>query len=335
MSLSKKLAIDLGTSNSLLCEVGRGLVLQEPTVVAVSLDDNKVMAVGYKAQQMLGRTPTNIQAFRPLRDGVIADYSVTEAMLSYFLNQVCGRFRIFRPEIMLSVPAGVTSVESRAVLDAALGAGANRAYLISEPLAAALGAGIPVQSASGNMIINSGGGTSEIAIVSLGGVVVSESARFAGNRIDEAITAYIRRSYELVIGEQAAEQVKIQAGSATILDKKLSCEVKGRDSLTGLPRTIEIGSDEVYHAISEVLEGIVNSVKRVLEKTPPELVSDVIDKGIVLSGGTSLLRNFDLYLTKMVGVPSHLANDPIFCVVKGISLALEDIDLYRRSIIKK
>ncbi|PIS20936.1 rod shape-determining protein [candidate division WWE3 bacterium CG08_land_8_20_14_0_20_43_13] len=335
MTLSRKIAIDLGTSNSLVFEVGRGLVLQEPTVVAVSLDDNRVLAVGTQAQRMLGRTPANIQASRPLRDGVIADYHITEVLLSYFIQRACGRFRFLRPQIMLSVPAGVTSVESRAVLDAALGAGAGKAYLLPEPLAAALGAGIPVEQASGNMIFNSGGGTTEIAIISLGGVVVSESARLAGDRLDEAIASYVRRKYELVIGEQAAERLKIDIGSAAPLEKRLTSEVKGRDSLTGLPRTVEVSSEEITEAIKDVLEGMVLAVHRVLEKTPPELASDVIDKGIVLSGGTSLLRNLDLFLTKTIGVPAHVAGDPIYCVVRGIAQALEDFESYHRFVVKK
>jgi len=332
---SKRIAIDLGTSNALVYELNKGLVLQEPTVVAVSLDDNKVLAVGNEAKEMLGRTPENIEASRPLRDGVIADYIITEAMLRYFLRRVSGSSHLLRPEVMLSVPAGVTSVESRAVLEAALSAGARRAYLLPEPLAAALGAGIPVQAASGNMIVNSGGGTTEVAIISLGGVVVSESARLAGNRIDEAIANYIRRKYNLLIGERASEEIKIKIGSATCLEEELLMEVKGRDSIAGLPRTIEISSSEVTEAIGEVLAGIVSAIKRVLERTPPELASDVIDKGIVLSGGTAGLRNLDLYLTDQIGVPAHVVSDPMYCVVRGVAQALEDLEAFKRFVIKK
>lgn len=332
LNLSKKIAIDLGTANSLVYVAGQGIALNEPTVVAVTTDDNKVVAVGTEAKEMLGRTPVNIAASRPMRDGVIADYAVTEAMLKYFLDKVCGRSRLFRPEVMVSVPSGVTSVESRAVLDATVSAGAKEAYLIPEPLAAAIGAQIPISEASGNMIVNIGGGTAEVAIICLGGVVVSHSARVAGNRIDEAVAAHVRRAYNLIIGDRTAEMVKLSIGSALPLDENPTLEVKGRDSIAGLPRTIELTSHEITEAIQPPLRGVVGAIKNVLEQTPPELSSDVIDKGMVLTGGTSLLRNLDRYLTQSTGVPAHVAEEPILCVVRGVGVAIENMDVFRKSI---
>lgn len=333
--LSKRIAIDLGTANSLVFELGKGIVLQEPTVVAITTDDNKVVAVGNQAKEMLGRTPDNIEASRPLRDGVIADYLITEAMLRYFINKVCGSTRLFKPEVMVSTPAGVTSVESRAVLDATLSAGAKNAYLIPEPLAAAIGAEIPIAEPSGNLVVNSGGGTTEVAIISLGGVVAHESARVAGNRIDEAIANYVRRQHNLIIGDKTAEEIKIRIGSALPLKKELKTEVKGRDSVAGLPRTIELSSTEVAEAIQHPLEGIVGAVRRVLEKTPPELSADIIDKGMVMTGGTAMLRNFDKLLTEETGVPAHVADEPILCVVKGIARALENMEVFRKAVTKR
>lgn len=338
----KRLGIDLGTANSLVYLVGEGVVLNEPTVVAVSVDDNKVLAVGNEAKQMLGRTPGNITASRPMRDGVIADYVVTEAMLRYFLDQVCGSSRLFKPEVMICVPAGVTQVERRAVLDATLSAGAKTAYLIDEPLAAAIGAKIPIANPSGNMIVDIGGGSTEAAVISLGGVVVHKSARVAGNKIDEAIAAYIKKKYNLYIGERTAEEIKITIGSAlpvghSIEDKKLTTtmEVRGRDAASGLPRMLQLSSDEVVEAITPVLSQIINAVKGVLEETPPELASDIIDRGIVLSGGTSMLRNLDKLMTHTIGVPAHVADDPLFCVVKGCGIAMENIDLYKKSVSRR
>jgi rod shape-determining protein MreB len=343
--LSKRFAIDLGTANSLVYEVGRGIVLNEPTVVAVTLDDNKVVAVGNAAKEMLGRTPVNIKASRPMRDGVIADYIITEAMLRYFINMASGSARLFKPEAMISVPAGVTSVESRAVLDAAFSAGAKTAYLIPEPLAAAIGAKIPISEPSGNMIVNTGGGTTEVAIISLGGIVVQASARVAGNRIDGEITTYLRRQYDLLVGERTAEEVKLGVGSALPaspnasqggpLKKELTMEIKGRDSISGLPRMIRLSSGEITEAIQPVLIEIVATIKQVLEKTPPELASDVIDRGMVLSGGTALLRNFDRFVTRETGVPAHVVNDPLLCTVTGVGIALENLDVFRKSITKR
>lgn len=317
--------------------VGQGVVVNEPTVVAVSVDDNRVLAVGNEAKQMLGRTPGNIRASRPMRDGVIADYIVTEAMLRYFLDRVCGSARFFKPEVMICVPAGVTQVERRAVLDATLSAGAKTAYLIDEPLAAAIGAKIPIANPSGNMIVDIGGGSTEAAVISLGGVVAHKSARIAGNKIDEAIQNYLKKKFNLLIGEQTAEEIKITIGSAIPLGKsdKNAMEVRGRDGATGLPRIARLTVDEVAEAIGPILLQISTVFRTVLEETPPELASDIIDRGIVLSGGTSLLRNLDKYLTHSINVPVHVSDDPLFCVVKGCGLAMENLDLYKRSVSKK
>jgi len=332
---SKRIAIDLGTANSLVYLEGQGVVLNEPTVVAVSSDDGEVLAVGNSAKEMLGRTPEGIEASRPLRDGVIADYIVTEAMLSYFLDKIAGKSRFFKPDVMICVPAGVTSVERRAVLDATLSAGAKTAYLIDEPLAAAIGAKIPIATPRGNMIVDIGGGSTEAAVISLGGVVVHKSARVAGNKIDEAITLYVRRKFNLIIGERTAEEIKLSLGSAIEEEKESTLEVRGRDSITGLPKLIELKNNELTQAIQPVLNNILDAIKQVLEETPPELASDIIDKGIVMSGGTSILKNLDKYFTKSLGVPCHIAEDPLLCVVYGTGTALENIDLYRRSIIRR
>ena len=330
--LSKRLGIDLGTANSLVYLVGAGVVLNEPTVVAIALDDNHIVAVGNDAKEMLGRTPGNITATRPLREGVIADYVVTEAMLRYFIQKVAGRSLFFKPEVMICVPAGVTQVERRAVLDATLAAGARVAYLIEEPLAAAIGAKIPIAQASGNMIVDIGGGSTEVAVISLGGVVANKSARVAGNKLDEMIAVHIKKKYNLIIGERMAEDVKIQLGSAIGVAKETKMEVRGRDAASGLPRMVEVSSKEVTEAMQPVLMAIINAVKAVLEETPPELGADIIDKGIILSGGTSLLKNLDSLMTKLTGVPCHVAEEPLLCVVKGTGVALENIELYKRSI---
>lgn len=334
--LSKKIGIDLGTANTLVYLAGEGIVLNEPTVVAVLAEDNRVVAVGNEAKEMLGRTPGNIIALRPLRDGVIADYVITEAMLSYFIDKVCGSSRFFKPEVMVCIPAGVTQVERRAVLDACLSAGAKVAYLIDEPLAAAIGAKIPIANPSGHMIVDIGGGSTEAAVISLGGVVVHNSTRVAGNKIDEAITNAIRKKFNLLIGERTAEEIKIKIGDALVIEKdEHKIEVRGRDSISGLPRTIELAKKEITEAIYPVLAMIIGAIKGALEQTPPELASDIIDKGIVLSGGTSLLRNLDKLTTKLTGVPCHIAEDPLLCVVRGTGVALENIELYKRSISKK
>lgn len=341
--LFKRLGIDLGTANSLVYLAGQGVVLNEPTVVAVSIEDNRVVAVGNEAKEMLGRTPGNIVASRPLKEGVIADYVVTEAMLRYFIDKVCGKSRFFKPEVMICVPAGCTQVERRAVMDATLSAGARTVYLIEEPLAAAIGAKIPIAQASGNMIVDIGGGSTEAAVISLGGVVVHNSARVAGNRLDEAITIYIKKKYNLIIGERMSEQVKITIGSAIAPaagsketpNWPQKMEVRGRDSLSGLPRMLEVTTEEISYSLQNPLGSIIGAIKGVLENTPPELASDIIDKGIVLSGGTALLRNFDKLVTKSTGVPAHVSEDSLLCVVRGTGVALENIELYKRSIARR
>jgi rod shape-determining protein MreB len=331
----KRLGIDLGTANSLVYKAGEGIVLNEPTVVAVSLRDRKVLAVGHEAREMLGRTPGNITATRPMRDGVIADYVVTEAMLRFFIQKVMGKSFLFKPEVMICVPAGCTQVERRAVMDATLSAGARVCYLIDEPLAAAIGANIPIAEASGNMILDVGGGAAEAAVISLGGVVVARSVRVGGNKIDLAIADWTRRKFNLVIGERTAEEVKMKIGSATELKPSKKMVVRGRDTITGLPREIELDSAEVTAAINRPLSQIVGVVKQVLEEIPPELSSDIIDKGIVMSGGTSLLTNFSNMLTEETGVPCHVAEEPMLCVVRGTGVALDNIDVYKRSILRQ
>jgi len=330
--LIRKIGIDLGTANTLVFVPGEGIVINEPSVVAISLYENKVLAVGNEAKEMLGRTPDTIVASQPLRDGAIADYRVTEAMLKYFINRVMGRVRFLRPEIVLSVPAGITSTERRAVVDAAMKAGAKAAYVVKEPILAAIGAGIPIHTAQGNMIINIGGGTSEIAILSLGGVVASHSARVGGNKIDQAISDYIKRKYSLAIGDRTAEEVKIGIGSAIAQVKEDHMEVRGRDLMGGLPKTIMLSSNEVTEAIQDELREIINVIKQVLQETPPELASDIMDKGMVLSGGTAQLRYLDQLIAKTINVPCYVADDPAFCVVKGTGIVLENLDTYKRSL---
>ncbi len=330
-----KIGIDLGTANVLVYVKGKGVVIREPSVVAVS-EDNRIVAVGEEAREMIGRTPGSITAIRPMKDGVIADYVITEAMLRYFIGRATkGSFSLTKPEVMISVPAGVTSVEKRAVRDAALKAGAREAYLIEEPLAAAIGASVPISSPSGNMIIDIGGGTSEIAVISLGGIVVSQSLRIGGNRFDESIASYIRKKYNLMIGERTAEEVKIQIGTAIPLERELQMDVRGRDLIAGLPRTIPITSSEVMEAIELPLQAVVTAVRQVLEQTPPELSSDIIDKGMVMSGGGSLLRSFDRLLTQVTGVPCHVAENPLNCVAMGTGLALEHFDFFKKSLVQQ
>jgi rod shape-determining protein MreB len=333
--LSKKIAIDLGTANSLVYVSGKGIVLQEPTVVAVSEEEEKIVAVGQEARDMLGKTPEGIIATRPLRNGVIADYLVTEALLRYFVGKVIGRSRLVKPDIMISIPAGATSVEARAVLEAAYSAGARKAYLMPEPLAAAIGAGLPIAEPRGNMIVNIGGGTTEIAIVSLYGMVVHGSIRVGGNSLDEALTAYVRRNYGLVIGPNTAELVKMNIGAAQPLQKERVMEVKGRDSITGFPKTVSLTSTEVVSCLEPSLSSIASGVKSVLESTPPELSSDIIDKGIVLSGGSALLKNIDKYISSYTGVPAHMADDPLYCVVKGLGRAIENLEIFSKSMLKR
>lgn len=332
---TRHIGIDLGTVNVLVYERGRGIVLQEPSLVAISVNDNRIIAVGEEALAMYGRAPDTIEVVRPMRDGVIADYVVTEAMLRYFIAKVCGRMPLFKPEVMISVPVGVTSVESRAVRDAAEQAGAKRAYLIPEPMAAAIGSGLPVGTPTGNMVLNLGGGTSESAVISLNGIVVYDSVRVGGIRTDDAVAAYIRRRYNLMIGEATAEAVKIQIGRAIPPEDgedQLEMEVSGRDQVTGLPRTIRIRSGEVTEAIAEPLQAIIGVAKGALERTPPELVSDIIDRGVIMTGGAAQLRDLDVLLTEEIGVPFYVADDPIACVALGAGKALENFELIRRTL---
>src|SRR6266496_3523781 len=327
-----KIGIDLGTANILVYIKGKGIVITEPSVVAVS-DDNRIVAVGQEAREMIGRTPGDIQAIRPMKDGVIADYVITEAMLRYFIRKA-GR-SLIRPDVVISVPSGVTSVEKRAVRDAALKAGAREAYLIEEVKAAAIGANVPISGPSGNLVIDIGGGTSEIAVIALGGIVVSQSLRVGGNRFDEAIATYIRKKYNLMIGDRTAEEVKIQIGTALPLERELQMDVRGRDLIAGLPRTIPITSSELMEAIEAPLQQLVGAVRAVLEQTPPELSSDIIDKGMVMSGGGSLLRNIDKLLTQVTGVPCHVAENPLDCVALGTGLALEHFDFFKKSLVQQ
>jgi rod shape-determining protein MreB len=328
----RKIGIDLGTANTLVFIPGKGIVINEPSVVAVSPTENIVLAVGNEAREMLGRTPDNIVASRPMKDGVIADYRVTEAMLRYFINKVMGKVRVFKPEIMISIPAGVTSTERRAVIDAAVKAGAKSAYVVKEPLLAAIGAGIPIHNAQGNMIINVGGGTTEIAVISLGGVVAAHSARVGGNKFDQAISDYIKRKYGLAVGDRTAEDIKKEIGSAIAQVKEEYMEVRGRDLMGGLPKTIKISSNEITEALQDELREVINAIKKVFQETPPELAADIMDKGMVLSGGGALLKNLDQLITKTIGVPTYVADDPLFCVIKGIGIALDNLDVYKRTI---
>lgn len=332
----RKIGIDLGTANTLVFVPKEGVVVNEPSVVAVSVEDNTVLAVGNEARDMIGRTPETIVAYRPLRDGVIADYRVTEAMIRYFINKASGRMRLFRPEVMVSVPAGVTSTERRAVIEATVQAGAKAAYVVKEPVLAAIGAGIPINEPAGHMVVDIGGGTSDVAVISLGGIVASTSVKVAGNKLDQAIADYIKRNYNLAIGDRTAEDIKIRIGSAVVVDdERLVMEIKGRDLMSGLPKTIEIHSVEVTDAIADELDEIIRAIKSVLHETPPELAADIMDKGIVMTGGGALLRNIGTLVFQETGVPAHIAEDALLCVAKGTGIALEHLDVYKRSIMSK
>ena len=332
---SKRLGIDLGTANTLVFLPGKGIVLNEPSVVAVSEQDNKILAVGVDAKNMIGKTPESIIAYRPMKDGVIADYRVTEAMLRYFISKALGRWNIFKPDVMVSVPAGVTSTERRAVIEAAMRAGAKNAYVVKEPILAAIGAGIPIYEPIGHMVVDIGGGTTDVAVISLGGIVASTSVKCAGNRIDAAIADYIKKTFNLAIGDQTAEDIKIKVGSAVPLDEELSMVIKGRDFLSGLPRTAEIKTNEIVKAISRELRDMIKAIKDVLQETPPELAADIIDKGIIMTGGSSMLRNLPELVYRRTGVKAILADDALFCVVKGTGVALDHLDTYKKSIITK
>ncbi|OGZ63033.1 MAG: rod shape-determining protein [Candidatus Spechtbacteria bacterium RIFCSPLOWO2_02_FULL_38_8] len=331
----RKIGIDLGTANSLVHVPGRGIVINEPSVVAVSVLDNTILAVGKAAKEMIGMTPDSIIAHRPLKDGVIADYRVTEAMIRYFINQVSGRFRLFKPEVMVSVPAGITSTERRAVIQSSMNAGAKAAYVVKEPVLAAIGAGVPINSPSGNMVVDIGGGTTEVAVISLGGIVSSYSTRVGGDKIDLAIANYIKTKYNLAIGERTAEDIKISIGNAIAQKDEEVYELRGRDFGTGLPKNISIKNNEITDAINEQLKDIVYTVKNVLRETPPELSADIMDKGMILSGGGALLRNIDELIAEATGVPAYIAKDPLLCVAIGTGVALENLNTYKRSILSK
>ena len=330
-----KIGVDLGTCNSVVFVPKKGVVLQEPSVVAVTLSENRILAVGKDAKDMIGRTPDTLRVYRPLREGVIADYRVTQAMLKYFVDKTLGHFKFLKPEMLIGVPAGITSTERRAVIEAGTAAGAKAVYLAKEPILAAIGAGIPISSCSGHLIVDIGGGTSEVAVISLGGIVCSHSVRTAGDKLDMAIADYIKKKYNLAIGEQTAEEIKIKIGTALPEKDGKFLEIRGRDLILGLPRTIKISSNEVCEAISDVLTEITQVVKMVLRDTPPELAADIMDKGMVLAGGGSLLRNIDERISQATGVPCFLAEDPILCVAKGTGVVLENLEVYKKSIASK
>jgi rod shape-determining protein MreB len=329
----RKLGIDLGTANTLVFVPKKGVVINEPSVVAISVDDNNVVAIGAEAREMLGRTPEIIRTYKPLKDGVIADYRVTKAMLRYFINKAMGNWHIFQPDVMISVPVGITSTEKRAVIDAAREAGAREAYVVKEPILAALGANIPINSAAGNMIVNIGGGTTEVAVIALGGIVASASVRVAGNKIDEAIVEYIRKKYNMAVGERTAEEVKMKIGTALPIREKSEMDIRGLDLTEGLPRTLTLSANEIAEAINGPMKEIIQAVKNVLSETPPELAADVMDRGMIVSGGGALLRNVDELLHKATGVNAYIAEEPLFCVAKGTGVVLDNLEVYKKSII--
>jgi len=331
----RKIGIDLGTCNSLVFIPKKGVVLQEPSVVAVTLSENKILAVGEKAKEMIGRTPDTIRVYRPLKDGVIADYRVTQAMLRYFIDKISGHFRFLKPELIIGVPAGITSTERRAVIEAGTAAGAKQVFLAKEPILAAIGAGIPINSCSGHMIIDIGGGTTEVAVISLGGIVTCHSLRTAGDKIDIGISDFIKKKHNLAIGEQTAEEIKIKIGTAIPEKEEKFFEIRGRDLISGLPRNIKISSNEVAEAIYDPLSEIIKVVKAVLRDTPPELSADIMDKGMVLSGGGALLRNIDELIAQSTGVPCFIAEDSLSCVAKGTGVVLENLEIYKKSIMSK
>jgi len=332
---SKKLGIDLGTANTLVFVPGKGVVLNEPSVVAISLEDNQILAVGSDAKVMIGRTPEAIMAYKPMKDGVIADYKVTEAMLSYYMKKAMGGWSFIKPEVLISVPAGITSTERRAVIEAAIKAGAKSAYVVKEPILAAIGAGIPIYEPKGHMVADIGGGTTDVAVISLGGIVSATSVKCAGNKIDESIADYLKKTFNLAIGDKSAEDIKIKIGSALPIDEELAITIKGRDLISGLPRSVEIKTNEIVKAISRELREIIKAIKDVLQETPPELASDIIDYGIIMTGGTSALRNLPELIFRRVGVKAILAENPLYCVAKGTGIALEHLGAYKRTITAK
>ncbi len=331
----RKIGIDLGTTNTLVFLPDRGIVINEPTAVALRKPDNTVLAVGAEAKEMVGRTPDNIVTYRPLKDGVIAEYYITQAMLKHFISKSIGPFNIFHPEVVISVPAGITSTEHRAVMNAAKEAGAKEVYLVKEPLLASLGAGIPIHSAEGNMIVNMGGGTTEVATISLGGIVTWASLRVAGNRFDQAIGDYIRKKYALAIGENTAENIKISIGTAISSRNKSEMKIRGRDLPSGLPKDLIINSNEIAEAINSHLVDIMNSVQSVFNVTPPELAADIMEKGIILSGGSSQLRELPEFFKRSLGVSAYVAEEPILCVAKGTATVLNHLDVYKRTLLSK
>jgi len=333
-NLVPEIGIDLGTANILVYLKGKGIVLREPSVVAVNSSNNNLVAVGEEARLMLGRTPGNIVAIRPMCDGVIADYSTTQKMLEYLIRKVCGRKPLFKPTVIVAVPSQITPVEKRAVVQAARSAGAKQAYTIEEPWAAAIGAGLPISTPGGNMIVDIGGGTTDIAVISLNGIVISKSIRIGGNKMDEVIQRHVKTKYSLMIGDRTAEEIKIKIGSAYPLETEMALEVRGRDLVAGLPKTIEVRSDEIREALSEPISAIVDRVKSVLENTPPELSSDIIERGIMLTGGVALLRGLDKLLAAQTGVPIHVAEDPLSCVALGCGRALDQLDEIRERFIE-
>lgn len=331
----KKLGIDLGTENTLIYVPERGIVLNEPSVVAVSKEDNKILAIGNKAKEMIGKTPDAIIAYKPIKDGVIADYKVTEMMLQYYINKSLPRFNIIKPEVMISVPSSVTSTERRSVIEAAIKAGASNAYVVKEPVLAAIGAGIPIHEPSGRIIVDIGGGTTDVAVISLGGIVCSSSVKVAGNKMDKSIIDYMKKAHNLIIGDQTAEEMKVNIGSAMPLEEEIIMKVKGRDVQSGLPKTVEVKTNEITKAIDKELKQIILAIKNVLQETPPELSKDIIDNGIIMSGGTSQLRYFPILVEKRTGVKAEIADDPIYCVSKGTGHALSHLDVYKKSILAK
>ncbi len=332
---SPKLGIDLGTTNVLVFVPKKGVVLNEPSVVAVSTETNKVVAIGVEAKKMIGRTPDSITAYRPMKDGVIADYRVTEAMLRYFMRKALGKWNFFKPTVLVSVPAGVTSTEKRAVIEAAMKAGAADAYVVKEPILAAIGAGIPIHEPSGRMVADMGGGTIDVAVISLGGIVASTSVKVAGNALDRSIVDHVKKQFNLSIGDKTAEEVKITIGSAVPMNEELTMAVKGRDLVSGLPRTIDLKTNEIVQATNRELREMMNAIRKVLQETPPELASDIIDNGIILTGGTSQLRNMPELVFRRTGVRAKLAQDAYFCVARGTGIALKHLDTYKKSILSK
>ena len=331
----RKIGIDLGTANTLVFIPGKGIVLNEPSVVAVNEQNNRIMAVGVEAKQMIGRTPDNIIAYRPMKDGVIADYRVTEAMIRYYMSKALGRWNILKPDVMVSVPAGVSSTERRAVIEATIKAGAKNVYVVKEPILAAIGAGIPIYEAHGHMVVDIGGGTTDVAVISLGGIVASTSVKCAGNKIDHAIADHIKKTFNLAIGDRTAEEIKVRIGSAVPIEDELLLTIKGRDYITGLPRTAQVTTNEIVKAIDRELREIIRAIKEVLQETPPELAADIIDQGIIMTGGSSQLRNFPELVERRTGVKAVLAEDALYCVVKGTGIALEHLDTYKKSILAK